>query len=41
MMKWMVLSALYANMKLQEMMIMQKCDQSIVQNVVQNLFIRI
>lgn len=41
MMKWMVLSVLYANMKLQVMMIMQKCDQSIVQNVAQNLFIRI
>lgn len=38
---YMVLSALYANMKLQEMMIMQKCDQSIVQNVAQNLFIRV
>lgn len=37
----MVLSVLYANMKLQEMMIMQKCDQSIVRNAAQNLFIRI
>jgi hypothetical protein len=41
MMKWTVLNVLYANMRSQQMMITQKCDQSIVQNAERNLFIKI